>query len=81
MKIRIETPTERLAIDRDYSYFIDIFIDEKQVFAVHDGEPEDNNLSRNFSDCWNIHKLIKKAFEAGKNNEELEIEEIQIDEL
>ena len=81
MKISIETPTEEGVIDRDYRYFLNIFIDEKSVFSVFDGEPEDNNLSRNFSDCWGISKLLKRVFEAGKNNEQLEIEEIKIDEF
>ncbi len=81
MKVRIEKPSEQVLIDRDYSYFLNIFINEEIVFSVHDGEPEDNNLSRNFSDCWGISDLLKKAFEAGKNNETLKIEEVKIDEV
>ena len=80
MKVRIESATDELFENRDYRNFINIFINEKTFFSVHDGEREDNNLSRNFSDCWGISNLLKKAFEAGKNNETLEIEEIKIDE-
>ena len=80
MKVKIEKPSEQLLIDRDCRYFLNIFINEEMIFSVYDGESEDNNLSRNFSDCWGIAKLLKKAFEAGKNNESLEIEEIQIEE-
>ena len=46
-----------------------------------DGEPEDNNMSRNFSDIFAIKDLIKIAYNAGKNGEELEIIEKEIDEI
>ena len=36
-----------------------------------DGEPEDNNLSRNFSDIYNIESIIKEAHNAGLKGEEL----------
>lgn len=46
-----------------------------------DGEPEDANLSRDFSDVYSILELVKLAHEAGKKGEELEIETIKIDDL
>ncbi len=45
--------------------------------SFHDGEPEDNNLGRNFNSCYSIKDLVKKAYEAGKSGESLEIEEIE----
>lgn len=58
----------------DYQGSLDIFIDGKKEFSVHDGEPEDNNLYRNFNDCLSIVSLLKRAYDAGKNGEELIIE-------
>ena len=50
-----------------------IFIDGEAVFSVIDGEPEDNNLSRNFSDCYVIRGMMQAAYEAGKAGESFEI--------
>lgn len=55
-----------------YSSSIEILIDGKRVFCVSDGEPEDNNLSRNFSDCYMILELLRRAYEAGKRGEPFE---------
>lgn len=38
-----------------------------------DGEPEDNNCSRNFADVYGIVDLLKIAYEAGKNGEDITI--------
>ncbi len=74
MKIRIE--------NQDYpdgcGSSMKIKIDDKQVFAVHDGEPEDNTLGRNFNDCYSIPKLLQQAYEAGKNGEQLTLESFDL---
>lgn len=44
------------------------------LFSAHDGEPEDNNLMRNFSDVLSLPKLLKIVHEAGLKNEPLEFE-------
>ena len=51
MKIIMKSLTEQGVEDRDYRDAIEIFIDGKRVFSVGDGEPEDSNLGRDFSDC------------------------------
>jgi hypothetical protein len=43
------------------------------------GEPEDMTISRDLSDAWSITNLLIMAYNAGKNNEILEIESIEID--
>ena len=58
---------------------IRILADGKTVFSVSDGEPEDANLSRDFSDCWEVPNLMKKAYEAGKRGEEFELNEINME--
>lgn len=40
------------------------------------GEPEDMTLARDLSDAWDIEKLLIMAYNAGKNGESIEIEEI-----
>ena len=61
----------------DEEYFeweeLEILIDGETVFSVCNAEPEDNTLSRNFSDCYNIPELLERAFLAGKNGETFEI--------
>lgn len=52
---------------------------EEAHLRFEDGEIEDNNMSRNFSDIFLIKDLIKIAYNAGKNGEELEIIEKEID--
>ena len=49
--------------DRDA---MSIVIDGEKFFDVHDGEPEDNNLCRNFNDCLRIPALMLAAYEVGK---------------
>ena len=80
MKVIIETYTEEAIDSRDYCDTVVVSIDGKQVFSVGDGEPEDNNLSRNFSDCYNIDNLMKRAYEAGKKGEKFELEYGDLDE-
>ena len=41
--------------------------------SFHDGESEDNNISRNFNDILKIEELLEIAFNAGKSGEELNI--------
>lgn len=41
------------------------------------GEPEDNSLGRNFNDVFYIEEAIRIAYEAGKNGEKLEVENVQ----
>ena len=53
------------------------FVSDKNRLSFHDGEPEDNNLGRNFNSCYSIDRLIREAYEAGKNGEELIIEEVE----
>ncbi|MED1792847.1 hypothetical protein P4V54_09200 [Brevibacillus nitrificans] len=64
------------SINQDFQESLAIQINGDKVFSVHDGEPEDNFLSRNFSDCQKIAKLMKLSWEAGLDNEPFEIEYI-----
>ena len=60
---------------------LSIEIDDKTKFSVyHSDSPEDNNLFRNFSDCYDIPSLLRKAWQAGKNGEEFEIEYLEVGE-
>ena len=81
MKVVIQTLTEKAIERRDYRDAVEVLIDGKKVFSVGDGEPEDNNLSRNFNDCYFIDGIIKQAYSAGMDKEKLDIEHIELDEF
>lgn len=68
--------------DYDFRQYLDITVntqDKELCFSFYDGEPEDNNLSRNFSDCYNIVDAMKLAWEAGKRGEEFVLEKGNFD--
>jgi hypothetical protein len=44
------------------------------------GEPEDMTLNRDLSDAWGISTMLVRAYNAGKNGEQLEIEKITAEE-
>lgn len=74
MKIIVTNDT-----NEDMTYeSLEISIDDVYKFRVyHDMEaPEDNDLGRNFSDCHDIPDMMRKAYIAGKNGEDFEIEYI-----
>lgn len=62
------------SFDEESRLSIEISIDGVKVFAVHDGEPEDNNLYRNFNDCVSITHMMEIAYNAGKAGESFKIE-------
>ena len=68
---------ERITTDEDYRQSLTIEVDGNIEFAVGDGEPEDSNLARDFSDCLSVIDLMKMAYEAGKNGETWEYELIE----
>lgn len=63
----------------DYRQGIQIFIDGEQVFYALDGEPEDNSLARNFSDCYQIESMLRKAHAVGYCGESIEVQNIKVD--
>lgn len=62
----------------DFVESVDI-VSDKNSLSFHDGEPEDNNLGRNFSDVYSIVELVKEAYEAGFNAEEFEINIVNVE--
>lgn len=81
MKIVTKTFSEKGLENFDYRSYLAIEVDGKMEVEFLDGEPEDANLSRDFGDCYLIPSLMRKAYEAGKNGESFELEEIKIDDL
>jgi len=71
MNITIRTISEEDLPDYDYQDSFEIEIDNDRVFLVEEGEPEDNSLSRNFSDVYKLDEILKKVYEAGKSGKEL----------
>ena len=73
--INTQSRTEEEIEECDYRDAISIKKDGETIFNVFDDEPEDSNLGRSFTDCYNVHDLLKMAYEAGKNGEEWEFNE------
>ena len=61
----------------DYRERVLIKINDEVVFDVADGEPEDNSLGRDFSDCHSILSLLERVYEMGKNGEEVEFSDYE----
>ena len=57
----------------DYRSAVEITIDGDFVFGVCDGEPEDSNLGRDFSDVFKIPRLMQMAYDAGKIGDDFSI--------
>ena len=81
MKVEVLTLTEEGLEERDFSDALIIKVDGEKIFKFFDGEPEDNTLSRNFNDVFNIVAVIKKAYEAGKEGEELVVESKEVNDV
>jgi len=72
MKVEMISRDESELEDFDYRDEVVIKVDGKTVFQAADGEPEDGNLSRDFSAIYGIVDLMKMAYDAGKKDEEFE---------
>ena len=81
MKVEIYSLTKDEFERRDYCNALQIKINGKDEFEVYDGEPEDNNLSRNFSDCFSIEKLMELVYQAGINGEDYTVDYLEVDEI
>jgi hypothetical protein len=75
MKVTIVERTEEQIADHDYRAAYQIDVDGEKKLHVSDGEPEDSNLGRDFSDVYNIPELMRLAHEAGAKGEALEFNE------
>ena len=73
MIVEMTTRAEEFFDEYDCRDFVSIAIGGQVHFSVHDGEPEDNNLGRNFGDCHSVASLMQLAWEAGKDGESFEI--------
>lgn len=71
------TVINRQQDDFEFRQSLEIIVDgEDLALDFTDGEPEDNNLSRDFNDVFRIIELVKLAYDAGIRDEELQINEI-----
>jgi hypothetical protein len=81
MNVVVTSLTEEAVEERDYCDIVEISVDGKKVAKFVDGEPEDNNMGRNFEDVYRVADLMKKAYWAGKNGEEFTLEENRLEEI
>jgi hypothetical protein len=64
--IKTITRDEDTIEDYEYRDAMEIFIGDKRVFKVADGEPEDSNMSRDFSDVWKITEMLQVVYDMGR---------------
>ena len=57
---------------------IDIQLNDETIFYVQDGEQEDNDLSRNFFNCYDVNVLLEKFYMMGLEGIEVSFEIEQI---
>jgi len=69
MKIREVTLSEKGFEDNDYRAMLVIEVNGREMFRFFDGEPEDANISRDFSDVQGIVSAMEQAWKAGVNGE------------
>ena len=81
MKVEVFNRSEKSVAECDYRGAVEINIDGKEAFSFFDGEPEDANLSRDFSDVYSIPQWLKAAHTAGVNGEPFEWATIESDEV
>lgn len=79
MKIEFISSSEKWSENHDYRNFYKVMINDKVFMNFHDGEPEDSNLCRDFSDVYKIGELIELISKTAKSNEEITITDKEID--
>lgn len=56
----------------DYRDAMEIYIGDKRMFRVGDGEPEDSNMSRDFNDVHRITDMLMAAYDLGQRGVKVE---------
>ena len=73
MELVIKSRDEDRLDEYDYKDGVEYHADGEIILSFYDGEPEDNNLSRNFRYAFNISSLAILAWKAGLKGEALNI--------
>ncbi len=81
MEVKMISRSEQEWEDCDYRQAFVVEVNGKVELSVHDGEAEDANLSRDFSDVYNVAGLMLMAYEAGKRGEEFSVIQVESDEV
>lgn len=81
IKVLTRFRSEEEVNECDYRDAMEILQDDKEIFRVSDGEPEDSNLSRDFNDCLNVPNLLEKFYNLGKDGVKVEFEHEETDEI
>lgn len=76
MQVEMITLNDEELAENDYRESVTVKIDGKEVFSICDGEPEDNTISRSFSDVYKVMDLMKQMYDAGKAGIEVTFNDI-----
>ncbi len=80
MKLNIIESSDHFFENHDYRSFINFKLGEIELVFL-DGEPEDANLSRDYSDVYKIKDLVMKAYKIGKAGGDLEVIQQELDDF
>jgi hypothetical protein len=80
MKIKEKTFSDKALSEYDHRNYLGIEVDGNMKLSFLDGEPEDANLSRDFSGCHSIVGLMSDAYMAGVRGEGFEVDYVETDE-
>lgn len=79
MRIVTKTLSDADFEKNDYRNEYEIHVDGKREIRANDyGQPEDNSLGRDLNFVYGVVPLMKRAYEAGKAGEPLEITEEEL---
>lgn len=84
MKVKVTNRSDKGIEDCDGRGAIEIEIQSKNKtmnLSFCDGEPEDNNIRRNFGDVHDIEEALRMAYDSGCNGEIWELESGESDEI
>ena len=81
MKVEVMSESEQFRDEYDYRSFYVLSIDGEEALRFLDGEPEDANLSRDYSDIYVIHKLLERAHASGAKGESFHLRLTEGDEF
>ena len=82
MKITTISSSDKFLEENDWRSHFSLEVETEantSKISFTEGEPEDNNLGRNFNDVYSIEELLEMAHTAGKNGEALEFENKTVD--
>ena len=78
MKVTIRTSVDEYTDEELHDIRVDLADGSFTGLTIGHVEPEDAIIGRNLVDAYDLLKYLKTGYEAGKNGEPLEVEEVEV---